>query len=47
MQVLDSGWLAMGEITQQFEREFADQLNVHHAIAVTNGTASLHLAVVR
>jgi dTDP-4-amino-4,6-dideoxygalactose transaminase len=44
MQVLDNGWLAMGEITQQFEQEFAAMVGVRHAIAVTNGTASLHLA---
>lgn len=43
-QVLDRGWLAMGEITQQFEEEFAAMAGVRHAIAVTNGTASLHLA---
>jgi dTDP-4-amino-4,6-dideoxygalactose transaminase len=43
-RVLDSGWLTMGEITQQFEQEFASMVGVQHAIAVTNGTASLHLA---
>lgn len=44
LKVLDKGWLTMGEITQQFEQEFARQVRVKHAIAVTNGTASLHLA---
>jgi hypothetical protein len=44
MRVLEKGWLAMGEETQLFEQEFAKQLDVQHAIAVTNGTASLHLA---
>lgn len=44
LQVLDSGWLAMGEVTQKFEAEFARMVGVRHAIAVTNGTASLHLA---
>ena len=44
-QVMDRGWLAMGEITQQFEAEFAAMTGVRHAIAVTNGTASLHLAL--
>jgi dTDP-4-amino-4,6-dideoxygalactose transaminase len=34
----------MGEVTQQFEQEFAAMTGVEHAIAVTNGTASLHLA---
>lgn len=44
MRVLDSGWLAMGEITNAFEEEFAAMIGVRHAIAVNNGTASLHLA---
>ncbi len=44
LRVLDSGWLTMGEVTQQFEQEFAALTGVEHAIAVTNGTASLHLA---
>jgi len=43
-QVLDSGWLTMGEQAERFEREFADFINVKHAIAVSNGTAALHLA---
>ncbi len=43
-QVLDSGWLTMGEITQKFEQEFASFIGVRHALAVTNGTASLHIA---
>src|SRR5512133_895333 len=44
LHVLDNGWLAMGEVTQAFEQEFAAMTGVSHAIAVTNGTASLHLA---
>jgi dTDP-4-amino-4,6-dideoxygalactose transaminase len=44
IDVLDSGWLAMGEIAQSFESEFATLLGVKHALVVTNGTASLHLA---
>lgn len=43
-KVLDSGWLAMGEIGQSFEREFAEYIGGKHGLAVTNGTASLHLA---
>ncbi len=42
--VLDSGWLTMGEITENFERRFADLVGVRHAIAVANCTAALHLA---
>ncbi|HHY89473.1 MAG TPA: DegT/DnrJ/EryC1/StrS family aminotransferase [Chloroflexi bacterium] len=42
--VLDSGWLAMGAGVQAFEEEFARLVGVKHAVAVTNGTVSLHLA---
>lgn len=42
--VLDSGWVSMGAITEQFEQKFADTIGVRHAIAVSNGTAALHLA---
>lgn len=44
VSVLKSSWLVMGEITEKFELSFAKKLNVKHAIAVTNGTAALHLA---
>jgi dTDP-4-amino-4,6-dideoxygalactose transaminase len=43
-QVIRSGWLSMGEISRQFELEFAAFTGAKHAIAVTNGTAALHLA---
>ena len=42
--VLESRWLTMGQITQQFEEAFADYIGVRHAVAVTNATAALHLA---
>ncbi len=42
--VLRSGWLTMGEVTQRFERAFADFIGVRHAFAVTNCTAALQLA---
>lgn len=42
--VLRSGWLSMGPVTAEFEAHFAAYLGVKHAIAVTNGTAALHLA---
>jgi len=42
--VLESGWLSMGPKTQEFEARFAHFLDVKHALAVTNGTAALHLA---
>jgi dTDP-4-amino-4,6-dideoxygalactose transaminase len=41
---LRSGWLTMGPRTEEFERAFAEHLGVRHAIAVSSGTAALHLA---
>ena len=43
-RVLRSGWLTMGPETEAFESEFAAMLGVKNAVAVTNGTAALHLA---
>jgi dTDP-4-amino-4,6-dideoxygalactose transaminase len=34
----------MGEVTFEFERQFASKMGVKHAIAVSNCTAALHLA---
>ncbi|NQU44111.1 DegT/DnrJ/EryC1/StrS family aminotransferase [bacterium] len=42
--VLRSGWLTQGERVAAFESAFAEALGVRHAVAVTNGTAALHLA---
>ena len=43
-QVIQSGWLTMGEITENFEKLFAEFIGAKHAIAVSSGTAALHLA---
>lgn len=43
-QVLKSGWLSMGPKTEEFEHRFAEFLGIKRALAVTNGTAALHLA---
>ena len=43
-QVVQSRWLTMGAVTQDFEREFGEYVKARHAIAVTNATAALHLA---
>lgn len=45
-QVVNSRWLTMGALTQEFEREFAAYVGARHAVAVTNATAALHLACV-
>ena len=44
--VLDSKWLTMGSVTQEFEQAFAAYVGAKYAIAVTNATAALHLACV-
>lgn len=43
-RVIDSGWISMGPETKEFEGEFARLHGTRHAVAVTNGTAALHLA---
>jgi dTDP-4-amino-4,6-dideoxygalactose transaminase len=41
--VYRSGWLSMGPRTEEFEQAFAAYLGVRHAIAVSSGTAALHI----
>jgi dTDP-4-amino-4,6-dideoxygalactose transaminase len=41
--VYRSGWLSMGPETEALEAEFAAYTGAGHAVAVTNGTAALHL----
>ena len=47
IEVLKSGKLTMlvGEVTRKFEDEFAKIHGVKHAIAVSNGTVALHVAL--
>ena len=45
-EVLRGGWLSMGPITERFEAEFSRYLGGGQSVAVTNGTAALHLAAV-
>jgi perosamine synthetase len=44
-EVIRSGWLTMGPKTFKFEKEFAKYVGAQHAIAVSTGTAALHLAL--
>ncbi len=44
-EALRSGWLTMGPRIEAFEAAFASRLGVSHAVALTNGTAALHLAL--
>lgn len=43
-KVLESRWLTMGAVTQEFEQAVAQFTGAKHAVAVTNATAGLHLA---
>jgi dTDP-4-amino-4,6-dideoxygalactose transaminase len=43
--VLESGWLTMGPRTREFEATFAARFGAAHAVAVSSGTAALHLAL--
>lgn len=45
MDVLDSGFLAQGARTKEFEQNFARMLGVKHAVAVSNGTTGLIIAL--
>ena len=44
-EVLRSRWISIGDVTRQFETEFAQKHGSKHAIAVCNCTAALHLAL--
>src|SRR5437870_13861894 len=44
-RVLASGQLAQGEQVAAFERRFAEVCQVREAVAVSSGTAALHLAL--
>src|SRR5579883_1094714 len=45
LDVLRSGQLAQGERVAAFERRFAELCQVKEAVAVSSGTAALHLAL--
>jgi len=44
-EVVSSGWWSMGPKVLEFEQAFAEFCDVRHALAVANGTAALHLAL--
>lgn len=46
-EALASGWIApLGPQVEAFEREFAETVGVPHALALSSGTAALHLALI-
>lgn len=44
-RVILSGWVSQGPEVAQFETEFADFMGASHAVAVSNCTTGLHLAL--
>jgi dTDP-4-amino-4,6-dideoxygalactose transaminase len=44
-EVVDSGWITMGDRVRAFERAFADEHRAADAVAVSSCTAGLHLAM--
>src|SRR5438270_12048422 len=45
-ETLRSGWLTPGPRTAELERRFAEYVGAKHALAVTSGTAALHMPLV-
>jgi dTDP-4-amino-4,6-dideoxygalactose transaminase len=45
VEVLQSQHLSMGPFIERFERAFADYVGTRHAVAVSSGTAGLHLCI--
>jgi len=45
VEVLRGDWLTTGPAVERFERAFAALVGAEHAVAVTNGTAALHAAM--
>lgn len=45
-QAFDTNWIApLGENVDKFEEEFAQKVNIEGAVALSSGTAALHLAL--
>lgn len=44
-KVLQSGWVAQGPVTASFEKALAGFVGARHAVAVSSGTAALHLCL--
>ncbi len=45
LETLKSKWISTGPKTNEFENKFASMLNVKHALALSNCTVALHLAM--
>jgi dTDP-4-amino-4,6-dideoxygalactose transaminase len=44
-RVMQSGWFILGPEVAAFEREFAQYIDVNHAIGVGSGTEAIHIAL--
>ena len=45
-EAFDTNWLApLGENVNKFEEELAEMVGIHHATALSSGTAAIHLAL--
>ena len=44
--VIESGWVAQGPRVVRFEEEFADAMGAQYAVATSNCTSALHLALI-
>ncbi len=45
-EVLSSGQLSFGPVLEAFENEFAAKFGARHAVAMSSGTAALHVAMI-
>ena len=45
-EAFESNYIApLGPMVDAFEREFAEKVGIAHAVAVSSGTAAMHLAL--
>tara|TARA_R110001606_G_scaffold24223_3_gene80439 strand:- start:17649 stop:18737 length:1089 start_codon:yes stop_codon:yes gene_type:complete len=45
-EVLYSGYVAQGEVVEEFERKFEDFIGSGHTLSLNSGTAALHIALI-
>jgi len=45
VETMKSGWVSQGEKVEEFEKSFAKYCGVKYGVAVSNGTAALHIAL--
>ena len=43
VEVLRSDWITQGPVVERFEQALCERFEVSYAVAVSNGTAALHL----